>query len=113
MKKFKIALVPGDGVGQEVVEAARKVLEAVAQKGEVQFEFTEYMAGKIAYDKTKGSPPARDDGGDASGRRYPHGSHVHGSRSSSQSHGATEKGAGSLCGPPSHSVLSGGVVSER
>jgi len=58
MKKFKIALVPGDGVGQEVVEAARKVLEAVAQKGEVQFEFTEYMAGKVAYDKTKDPLPA-------------------------------------------------------
>lgn len=58
MKKFKIALVPGDGVGQEVIEAARKVLEAVAQKGKLQFEFTEYMAGKIAYDKTKDPLPA-------------------------------------------------------
>jgi isocitrate/isopropylmalate dehydrogenase len=58
MKKFKIALVPGDGVGQEVIEAAREVLEAVAPKGEVQFEFTEYMAGKIAYEKTTDSLPA-------------------------------------------------------
>jgi isocitrate/isopropylmalate dehydrogenase len=63
MKKFKIALVPGDGVGQEVIEAARKVLGAVAQNGEVQFEFTEYMAGKIAYDKTKDPlPPEMLDG---------------------------------------------------
>lgn len=63
MKKFKIALVPGDGVGQEVIEAARKVLEAVAQKGEVQFEFTEYIVGKIAYDKTKDPlPPETMDG---------------------------------------------------
>jgi len=58
MKKFRIALMPGDGVGQEVIEAARKVLEAVSQKGELQFEFTEYMAGKIAYDKTKDPLPA-------------------------------------------------------
>ena len=57
MKKFKIALVPGDGVGREVVDAARKVMEAVTQKGEVQFEFTEYVAGKVAYDKTKDPLP--------------------------------------------------------
>ena len=63
MKKFKIALVPGDGVGQEVIDAARKVMEAVVQKGEVQFEFTEYMVGKIAYDKTKDPlPPETLDG---------------------------------------------------
>ena len=58
MKKFKIALVPGDGVGPEVIDAARKVLEAVAQNGEAQFEFIEYMAGKIAYDQTKDPLPA-------------------------------------------------------
>jgi len=58
MKKFKIALVPGDGVGQEVIEAARKVLEAVAHKGEAQFEFTEYIAGEIAYVKTKDPLPS-------------------------------------------------------
>jgi isocitrate/isopropylmalate dehydrogenase len=63
MKKFKIALVPGDGVGREVVDGARKVLEAAVQKGELQFEFTEYMAGKIAYDKTKDPlPPETLDG---------------------------------------------------
>lgn len=63
MKKFKIALIPGDGVGSEVIGAAKKVLEAVAQKGEVQFEFTEYIAGKSAYDKTRDAlPPDTLDG---------------------------------------------------
>ena len=32
MKSFKIALVPGDGVGKEVVEAAKAVLQAAAQR---------------------------------------------------------------------------------
>ena len=53
MKTYKIALVPGDGVGTEVVGATREILEALAKKnGEVRFDFTEYLAGKTAYDKT-------------------------------------------------------------
>jgi isocitrate/isopropylmalate dehydrogenase len=58
MKTFKIALVPGDGVGKEVVEAARAVLEATAQKdGGIAFEFTEYPGGKLAYDQFKDPLP--------------------------------------------------------
>lgn len=57
MKEFKIALIPGDGVGPEVVESARKVMEAAARKGDVRFQFTEYMAGRIAYDRTKDALP--------------------------------------------------------
>ena len=30
MKTYKIALVPGDGIGKEVVPAGRQVLEALA-----------------------------------------------------------------------------------
>lgn len=58
MDKFKIALIPGDGVGNEVVGAAKRVLEAISQKREgLQFEFTEYPAGKSAYDKIKDALP--------------------------------------------------------
>jgi isocitrate/isopropylmalate dehydrogenase len=59
MKTFRIALVPGDGVGKEVVGAAREVLEALAKKdGDFSLAFTEYPAGKTAYEKTADSMPA-------------------------------------------------------
>jgi isocitrate/isopropylmalate dehydrogenase len=58
MKALNIALIPGDGIGKEVVEAAKKVLEAVAEKtGDVHFKFTYYLAGKDAYDKTGNALP--------------------------------------------------------
>ena len=34
MKIYRIALVPGDGIGKEVVPAGRKVLEALAAAAE-------------------------------------------------------------------------------
>jgi 3-isopropylmalate dehydrogenase len=59
MKTFRIALVPGDGVGTETVGAAREVLEALQKKvGTVDFAFTEYLAGKTAYEKTGDSLPS-------------------------------------------------------
>lgn len=43
MKTLKIASIPGDGIGREVVPAALKVLEAVADvHGGLKFEFVEY-----------------------------------------------------------------------
>ncbi|SNZ02844.1 tartrate dehydrogenase/decarboxylase / D-malate dehydrogenase [Terribacillus aidingensis] len=43
MKKLKIASLPGDGVGKEVVPAAQQVLKAVARlHGGLQFDFTDY-----------------------------------------------------------------------
>lgn len=59
MKTFKIALIPGDGVGPEVAEAARKILDALVKKdGGFFLEFTEYQAGKTAYEKVGDSLPA-------------------------------------------------------
>lgn len=60
MRKYSIAVVPGDGVGPEVVTAARRVLDqAVSQAGGFQLAYTEYPAGKQAYE-TGGQalPPA-------------------------------------------------------
>lgn len=57
MKAFKIALVPGDGVGTEVVGATRQVLEALQHQSGLQLEFAEYQAGKTAYEKTGDSMP--------------------------------------------------------
>jgi 3-isopropylmalate dehydrogenase len=43
---FKIALLPGDGIGPEVVHSARSVLQAVeVQLGGVCFEFEEFSVG--------------------------------------------------------------------
>lgn len=43
MKRFDIALIPGDGIGREVVPAARRVLDAVAQAhGGFRFRYRPY-----------------------------------------------------------------------
>ncbi len=43
MRRYRIALVPGDGIGKEVVPAARQVLEALAAAGsELAFEFESF-----------------------------------------------------------------------
>ncbi|MFB4160210.1 tartrate dehydrogenase [Geomicrobium sp. JSM 1781026] len=43
MKSWKIASIPGDGVGKEVVPAAERVLHAMAEvHGGFQFEFTSF-----------------------------------------------------------------------
>jgi len=51
MKK-KIALLPGDGIGPEVVNEAVKCLEAIANRFQHQFEFTNAPVGAIAIDRT-------------------------------------------------------------
>ena len=45
-----ITLLPGDGIGPEVVTGARKVLEAVAHKYGHRFEFEEELIGGAAID---------------------------------------------------------------
>ena len=51
----KITLLPGDGIGPEVVAEAVKVLNAVGTKFNHIFEFSEGMMGGIAIDET-GNP---------------------------------------------------------
>lgn len=48
----KIVLLPGDGIGPEVIRQAHRVLEAVASQFGHQFEFSEHIIGGIAIDKT-------------------------------------------------------------
>ncbi len=48
----KIAVVPGDGTGPEVVNEGLKVLEAVAQKKSFKYELTDYDLGGERYKKT-------------------------------------------------------------
>lgn len=50
MTRHRILLLPGDGVGPEVVEQARRVLETVARRGAIAFEFSEALIGGAAID---------------------------------------------------------------
>lgn len=50
--KAKITLLPGDGIGPEIVDATRQVLEAVERKSEHTFTFSTHLIGGIAIDET-------------------------------------------------------------
>lgn len=50
--EFNIALLPGDGVGPEVVGEATKVLETVGQKFGHSFNFESGLVGGVAIDAT-------------------------------------------------------------
>ncbi len=55
MKKYKIAVIKGDGVGPEIIDATLQVLDAVSVNEDFELEYEEYLMGGIAYDIT-GSP---------------------------------------------------------
>ena len=52
MATYRIAVLPGDGIGQEVIPEALKVLGRVAKGSGVHFEFEEAPAGGAAIDAT-------------------------------------------------------------
>jgi 3-isopropylmalate dehydrogenase len=49
---YKIAVIPGDGVGPEIIREGLKILKAVAKKENIKFEFTNYDFGGDRYLKT-------------------------------------------------------------
>ncbi len=49
--KLKIAVLPGDGIGPEVINESQKILEAIAQRFDHSFEFESASVGAIAIDK--------------------------------------------------------------
>lgn len=53
--KVNLAILPGDGIGPEVVAEAVKVVKLVAQKNNLQIELKEAPVGGTAYDLT-GTP---------------------------------------------------------
>lgn len=55
MTKYKIAVIPGDGIGPEVAKAACDILQIIGEKYNHEFVFSELLAGGIAIDKT-GTP---------------------------------------------------------
>ncbi len=50
--KYKIAVMPGDGTGPEVVEQGLKTLEAVKSRFKIEFEFKDFDLGGERYLKT-------------------------------------------------------------
>src|SRR5437867_1145596 len=52
MATYKIAVLPGDGIGQEVTPEAERVLAAVASRTGVSFEFERALIGGAAIDAT-------------------------------------------------------------
>lgn len=52
---FQIAVLPGDGIGVEIVPQAIKALEAISEKYGHTFNFTQGLVGGAAYD-VKGHP---------------------------------------------------------
>src|SRR5688500_13426809 len=54
----KIVLLPGDGVGPEVVAQARLVLEAAAKRFSHELAFETQLMGGIAIDETGEALPA-------------------------------------------------------
>jgi 3-isopropylmalate dehydrogenase len=50
MSKYKVAVLPGDGIGPEVMAEARRVLAVVERKFGLSFELTEARVGGIAID---------------------------------------------------------------
>ncbi|SAI69267.1 tartrate dehydrogenase [Bordetella ansorpii] len=50
MKTYRIATIPGDGIGKEVIPAGRRVMEALAEtQGEFRFEFQDFDWGGDYY----------------------------------------------------------------
>jgi 3-isopropylmalate dehydrogenase len=52
---FNIAVLPGDGIGPEIIEQAKKVVTAVGKKYKHSFNFSHGFVGATAIDKT-GNP---------------------------------------------------------
>ncbi|MBE0345443.1 MULTISPECIES: 3-isopropylmalate dehydrogenase [Pseudoalteromonas] len=50
-KIYKVAVLPGDGIGPEVMAEALKVLDIIADKFALTFDFQHYDVGGIAIDK--------------------------------------------------------------
>jgi 3-isopropylmalate dehydrogenase len=53
VRKRKILLLPGDGIGPEVIAEVRKILEWLNKNKSLDFEIEEGLVGGISYDKHK------------------------------------------------------------
>ena len=53
VKKRKVLLLPGDGVGPEVVAEVKKIIEWFNEKKSLDFETEECLVGGASYEKHK------------------------------------------------------------
>ena len=65
VKKRKILLLPGDGIGPEVINEVKKIIEWFNKNRSLDFEVDQDLVGGAAYDKFKTcllytSPSPRD-----------------------------------------------------
>jgi 3-isopropylmalate dehydrogenase len=56
---YNIAVIPGDGIGPEIITEAKKVLDRIGVKFEHKFKFTEVLMGGVSIDKT-GEPLTKE-----------------------------------------------------
>jgi tartrate dehydrogenase/decarboxylase/D-malate dehydrogenase len=48
-REFRVAVIPGDGIGQEVIPAALRALEAAAESGGFRFRWEHFAWGSDHY----------------------------------------------------------------
>mgnify|MGYP000644542524 CR=1 FL=1 len=51
MKSFKIAVLKGDGIGPEIIDEAKKVLDALGSLDDFELVYTDYLVGGVAIDR--------------------------------------------------------------
>ncbi|OTA57437.1 Isocitrate/isopropylmalate dehydrogenase [Hypoxylon sp. EC38] len=56
---LRIGLIPGDGIGREVIPAGRRILEALPTSLGLKFEFSDLYAGFETFEKTGAALPDR------------------------------------------------------
>ena len=56
---FNIAVIPGDGIGPEIITEAKKVLDQIGRKYAHQFNYTEVLMGGVSIDAT-GEPLTKE-----------------------------------------------------
>ena len=52
MSKYKISLIPGDGIGPELSDATMKILNAVQQKFDIELDIIQVEAGDRCFENT-------------------------------------------------------------
>ena len=58
VRTYRVAVIPGDGTGPEVIREGRKVLDALATRDGFRVEWRDYDLGGARYLKTKETLPA-------------------------------------------------------
>ena len=58
MRTLRIAVIAGDGVGQEVIPQAKRVLERIGRQHEMQFTFQDFDWGSEYYFRNGRMMPA-------------------------------------------------------